>query len=214
MFIDAGYLSKIAEAVCAKRKPDYDVNQFAHTLARNEKLWCKSVYYYDAPPFQDPRPNKIQKERKAGYDRFKNSLRNAKGFVIREGRLQKIGKKYTQKGVDTLLTMDLLEAPFQQRVKKIILIAADTDFVPILKKIKERGVYVILYYYTDRVRHSRFSMSNHIMTAASRCTQIRKEYFDRSRLTRKADRPKPHPRTQARRQKTVPSKHVKRPPSH
>ncbi len=98
--------------------------------------------------------------------------------MVKEGRCQKIDNVFNQKGVDTLITMDLLEATHHQEVKNIILIACDTDFVPILNKVREEGIYVILYYFQDFNRKSRLFMSNYILTACDKKVLLDKEDFN------------------------------------
>lgn len=96
-------------------------------------------------------------------------------FFVREGRCQKIDGHYQQKGVDTLITIDLFKIP--ENIKTIILLVCDTDFVPVLNEIRSRGIKVILYYFSDRVRNSKFSMSNHILSACDEYFLLTKEYF-------------------------------------
>ena len=82
---------------------------------------------------------------------------------IREGRLQKIGSFYKQKGVDTLIAFDLLRYSQIKEHEAIILVTADTDFVPIIKELK--GMYptkLFLAYFTDLTRKSSFSLSNEL----------------------------------------------------
>ena len=76
--------------------------------------------------------------------------------------------------------MDLMD--LDNKIKTIILVACDTDFVPILNKLKEKGIKVILYYYTDKIRKSKFSMSNHLIDACTpNCKfMIKKEHFEKS----------------------------------
>ena len=106
IFIDAGYLSKLSKYFGKGKYLKLDIIKFANYLAIKQGLWCKHIFYYTAPPFQSSKPTKAEIKLKAGYDSFIDKLRN-KSITVREGRLQKIGKKFTQKGVDTWLTMDL-----------------------------------------------------------------------------------------------------------
>jgi uncharacterized LabA/DUF88 family protein len=180
VFIDAGYLSKISKHLGKGKYLKYDINQFSITIAREANLHCKGVFYYTAPPFQSQTPTTEENERKAKYDKFMSRLKELPNFTVREGRLQKIDGEFTQKGVDTLLTMDLFTKPQEYGVKKIILIACDTDFVPILDQIRKNGINVILYYYTDRIRKSSFSMSNHLFTVCDEKIMIRLDHFEKS----------------------------------
>lgn len=180
VFIDGGYLSVISKHFGKGKYLTFDLNQFALTLAKSQELWCESVFYYTAPPYQSIDPTVDERERKAKYDKFINKLRRIPNFYVREGRCQKKDDGYTQKGVDTLLTMDLFEVCNKGNIKTIILIICDTDFVPILKKIQETGIKIILFYYSDYIRGSKFSMSNHLYTVCDRKILLELEHFKKS----------------------------------
>lgn len=128
--------------------------------------------------------------RRKNYNEFKKKLRNIGGeqIIIREGRCQRIKNskgefEYKQKGVDTYLTMDLMRLPIDYpKIKQIILIASDSDFVPIVNDLKKRGINVILYTYFDRKRDSMFSTSNFLLQSASRYEQLTKDDFKRCLL--------------------------------
>ena len=185
VFIDAGYLSKISKHFGQGRYIRLDYNQFANTLARDNYLWCKGVFFYTAPPFQSDPPTPREERMKRGYDKFVNKIRKIPNFTLREGRLQKIDGDYRQKGVDTLITMDLFKVCYNEDINKIILLACDTDFVPILKELRRSRVKVILYYYSDYIRNSNFSMSNHILTACDESKLLTIEHFNKSLLKSK-----------------------------
>ncbi len=180
VFIDNGYLSKISKHLGNGTHLNVDVNQLAITLAKSQGLWCKGVYFYTAPPFQAEPPTEEQAARKARHDKFIAKMRRIQDFVVREGRCQKVDGEYKQKGVDTWLTMDLLTTSTSKPVTTIILLACDTDFVPILNQVRGNGIEVILFYYSDFRRHSKFSMSNHILTACDKCVLLDRSHFDQS----------------------------------
>ena len=100
-----------------------------------------------------------------------------------EGRCQKYidneGKEdFCQKGVDALIIMDMYDIKENYpEVKKIILIASDSDFVPVIKRMRQKGFEVIIYTYFDRKRKSKFSTSNHLLKVASRWEKLTKEDF-------------------------------------
>jgi len=181
IFIDAGYLSKISSHLGNGKHLKCDVNQLANTFAREQQLWNIGTFYYTAPPFQGNPPEGDEGRRKANYDKFISKIKRIPSFTVREGRCQKIDGKFHQKGVDTLITMDLMTLTSKKnKIKKIIILTCDTDFVPVLQKIRDEGIEVILYYYSDRVRNSKFSMSNHIFTVCDNKVLITKEHFEKS----------------------------------
>ncbi len=181
VFIDAGYLSKISRYFGGGKYLKLDLLKFAFYLARKQQLYCEQVYYYTAPPFQSQPPSQEGIMKKTRYDSFINILRKSGKIVVREGRLQKIDNVYTQKGVDTLMTIDLLREPPQQKIKTTILLACDTDFVPVLNTLRQQHhIKVILYYFTDKTRNSLFSLSNHIFTACDAKILLTAEDFKKN----------------------------------
>lgn len=49
-----------------------------------------------------------------------------------------------QKGVDTLIAVDMLVGAFTQLFPVAILIAGDADFVPVVNEVRRRGVMVVV----------------------------------------------------------------------
>ena len=63
--------------------------------------------------------------------------------------------QYKQKAVDILMAMDLMRVPVDySKIKKIILMASDSDFVPIIQYVKKLGVEVILHTHYSKKRKS------------------------------------------------------------
>jgi len=180
LFIDSGYLSFISKHFGGGKPLKYKIEKFAVNITKEIGLNCQMIYFYIAPPFQSPKPSKEENIRKANYDKFIEKLKFVRPRInIREGRLQKIDETFQQKGVDTLMTMDLLKIAQQKDIKKIVIITSDTDFVPIIKDIRKTyGVEVILAYFTDRKRKSAFSLSNHLWKAVDKRILIKRKHFE------------------------------------
>ena len=88
-----------------------------------------------------------------------------------------INSECTQKGVDVLLSIDLVRKA--SRTKNFILVACDTDFVPAIKDVREKDkVKVILYYFKDK--NSKFSMSDHILSVCDKKVKLRIEDFEKA----------------------------------
>ncbi|MBN2042621.1 MAG: NYN domain-containing protein [Candidatus Aenigmarchaeota archaeon] len=184
VFIDAGFLSKLSKYFGRGKYLKFDIIKLSKRLAGKQNLELKHVYYYTAPPFQSSKPNDDERHRRENYDYFIGKLSGNEIITIREGRCQKIvegGKAtYHQKGVDTLLTMDLMNVPIRQKdVSKIILIACDSDFVPVIRNLEDLGVKTLLYIYFDKLRDSNFSTSNQLINCVSEHVQLRKSDFIR-----------------------------------
>jgi len=162
----------------------FDKIKFAKNIAKKQGLFVKHIFYATAPPFQGTPPTDDERRRKIGYDRFKNNFANRKDFTILEGRVQRLKLpdgtiKYSQKGVDTILTMSLGSVPSDfPEIKKIILVACDTDFYPIIKKLRSKGIEVILYSYYEKKRNTEFSRSHHLIDCSSKYVLLTKQDFE------------------------------------
>ena len=185
VFIDEGFLDKLSKHLGDGERLKFDKFCLAKNLAKKQELFCKKLFYYTAPPFQSTFPTDEEKRKKAGHDKFVRALAENKNIAVREGRCQRTydlnGRPvYKQKGVDTLLTIDLghLKEDFPE-IKKIILVSSDTDFCPAIRDIKERGnIEVTLYTYFDRQRHSKFSLSNELIDCCSVYCKLEKQDFE------------------------------------
>lgn len=183
VMIDAGFLSKVSFKLGEGHYFKYDLLKFSKKLSGKEGFIFKHLFFYNAPPFQSSVPTQSERKRKEEYDTF---IRKLRGFgddvTIREGRCQRLkidGKyQYKQKGVDTLLTMDLMDLPIQNpKIKKVILIASDTDFVPVVERIQSLGIEVVLYTFFERDRRSIFSTSNKLLKTVSHYVKLRSSDF-------------------------------------
>ena len=141
VFIDAGFISKLSRYFGGGKYLSYDIIKFTGLLADKIELIPKRIYYYTAPPFQSNNPSLEERNRKDKYDSFIKKLSENPKVVIREGRCQKLNKNslisYGQKAVDPLMIIDLMSVPLKfSFIKKIILIACDSDFVPAIEELK------------------------------------------------------------------------------
>jgi uncharacterized LabA/DUF88 family protein len=173
VFIDGGFMSKLQKHFGNGAYMKIDHLKFAKLIAKKQGLFCKHIFYYYAPPFQATPPTEAQKKRKEGYDKFKTALSKNKEVTFREGRVQKTtdddGKdNYKQKGVDTLIVMDMMNLPLHHpEIRRIILMACDSDFVPVIRHLKEHGIEVILATYFAHKRNTNFSRCNELMQSVS-----------------------------------------------
>jgi len=55
-------------------------------------------------------------------------------------------KSFEQKGIDTLLSLDMVNLAATKQVSNIILLAGDSDYIPAIELTKTHGVGVILYH--------------------------------------------------------------------
>ena len=131
LFIDSGYLSFISKHFGKGKPLRYKIEKFAENICKEKELECEEIYFYTAPPFQSPEPTEEENKRRASYDKFIEKLKKIKPKIItREGRCQKIDNTFQQKGVDTLMTMDLLKIPKKHNINTIIIITTSLFFMP------------------------------------------------------------------------------------
>ncbi len=182
VFLDGGFLSKISKHFGKGKYLIYDIIQFARNIAKKQNLESKKIYYYNAPPFQSSNPTKEEEIRKKKYDQFVEKLCESKEIILREGRCQRLKLSnyfvYKQKVVDSLMVIDLMSVPIEHLdVKKIIIIASDSDFVPVIFKLKEKGIKTILYTYYEKGREALFSTSNYLIKSVDKYIILTKQDF-------------------------------------
>ena len=180
VLIDSAYLSYVSKYFGKGKPLKYKIEKFVVNLCNELNFFCDEIYYYTAPPYKSSIPTDNEKQRQRNYDKFISKLKLVKPkIIVREGRCQKIDNTFQQKGVDTLMTMDLLKLASQRKTDSIIILTSDTDFVPIIKDIRnEHNMQVILAYFTDKKRKSAFSLSNHLWKACNKRILIRREHFE------------------------------------
>jgi uncharacterized LabA/DUF88 family protein len=182
IFIDAGFLSKLSKHFGGGKYLVYNLMDFSDNLAKRQNLACKKAFYYTAPPFLSKKPSPEEIKKKKNYDSFTSAMKKYPNFIIREGRCQRLkinaNFEYCQKGVDTLMVMDLMDMLIDYpQIKKIILIATDSDFVPVIKKLKEKKILTILYTYYEKGRKAIFSTSNELIQSVNKYVLLMKEDF-------------------------------------
>lgn len=188
VFIDAGFLSRLSRYFGHGKYINFGIIELANNLAKNQSTIAKHFYYCTAPPYQGTYPTKEEKERKIRYDKFKSYYSKRREVTLLEGRVQRLREKdgrfvYKQKGVDTVLTMALSSfISDYPSIKKIILIACDSDFVPVIGMLINKGIDVILCSYYERKRDTEFSRSHHLIDACTKFVQLSAKDFEEAKF--------------------------------
>ncbi len=183
ILVDAGFLSKLSQYLGNGKYLKFDITSLLNIFAKKENFKIERIFYYTAPPFVSNRPTEDENRRKENYDKFLLKLKKNSIITIREGRCQRVKEgnryKFSQKGVDTLLTIDLIETSAKYpNIKNVILIACDTDFIPAINNAYKKGVKTILYTYFNRDRNTNFSRSNELLQNVEKYVLIKKEDFE------------------------------------
>ena len=187
VFIDDGFVGAVSKYFGKGRYLKFDKIRFSKNIAKKQNLFCKHIFYYTAPPFQGEPPSEEETKRKERHDQFIKKLSKNKEITIREGRCQRLKIDgqfiYKQKAVDSLIIMDLMRVPIDYKnIRKIIIIASDSDFVPIIEYLRRLNIEVILYMHYTRKRGTNLSRSNELLKVVTRYVEITKKDFDNAPL--------------------------------
>ncbi len=141
--IDNGYFSKLCIGLGV---PKVYLNTLMDYVAERSGAKEHSIYIYDCMPYQSKVPTEKERMMYAKKNKFFDTLQRKHGFIIRLGKLQKIGKRYLQKKVDTLWTADISMLSYKGIIDKVILVSGDSDFIPGIKIAQSEGVHTVLWY--------------------------------------------------------------------
>jgi uncharacterized LabA/DUF88 family protein len=182
VLIDNGYLSAILRDEFEKARISYQ---------KLSEIVCKDyhrlrTYVYDCLPYQANPPTTEQQGLYAGKVKFFNALSKLSSFEIRFGKQRPRAGGYIQKGVDVLLTVDLVRLSSTSQIQKAFLIAGDGDYVPAVKTAKDEGVSVKLYhsgaFQTTEDGHTMPKYSNELWQTCDERETIDIKLIDQCRL--------------------------------
>ena len=171
VFIDGGYLREEADRW---DKADVHPRNLATRLVGNAELqtWASHhassqnsllgrVTYYDGLP--DDGEESEHKE----YWRAIELLPDVHlGF----GALRGLGRRARQKGVDTLIAVDMLVGAFSELFDIAVLVSGDADFTPVVEEVRRRGVMVAVAAVSD-------SLSDDLRRVADRFIEIDSQWL-------------------------------------
>ena len=156
IFIDAGYLEKIVSKRYSGLRVDYSKLPDALKDEGDEIL---RTYYYNCPPYQSAEPTSDERRRKSGYDRFRQILLRLPRYEVREGKTVKRSEtEFGQKGIDTLICVDMVKLVYSGKIDKVILIAGDHDLMPGIEAVKDAMVITKLIYHPESVSNQLYEM--------------------------------------------------------
>ena len=148
IFIDGSYLNQVLIHEHNRAKIDYSA--LSTKLAGDSEIL--RTYYYDCPPYQSRVPTQDEKDRYSSWRKFFDALDTLPRFTFRLGRLAYRGKDddgkpvFVQKRVDLLLGIDLVSLAAKHLIQEAVLVAGDSDFVPVVEAAKAEGVLVRLFH--------------------------------------------------------------------
>lgn len=173
-FIDGYYLNKNANDIFKKDNISYPtfIDILIKEFQNNYRMFYFElirVYYYDAIPEKND-PNY-----QAQYNKIK-SIQYNNDFDIRLGKSIKIknhknkNSEYRQKGVDTLIAIDMLTKAYQNHYDIAILIIGDEDVREVVNAVKDTGKKVFGIYFDKHI-------SNDLEDSFDRRIKLEKNHF-------------------------------------
>jgi uncharacterized LabA/DUF88 family protein len=136
----------------------FNFYKFARLLAKNRRLI--RLYYYTGIRNERENPEKF-KSQKGFFDQ----MRRTPFCTLRLGRIIKRGDSYVEKGVDVLLTVDMIRLARLNNYDTAILVSGDGDFVEAVKDVVEMGRNVELAYFP-------FDLSMDLRNTCDRYTEL------------------------------------------
>ena len=97
--------------------------------------------------------NEEDLRRQSNIQKFLLKLKRLPRFEVKLGKLQLIGNQFRQKMVDVLMSLDITNMCYENQIQHAILIAGDSDFIPAIRKAKNYGAIVHLYYHPKSVHN-------------------------------------------------------------
>ena len=167
VFIDGGYVRSFLDEYLGHHYVHYEkFGKFiTNQVCSQERLSGNLIrtYYYDAIPderdaeqvedeFKSEILEKIRKK-KEEVDEYLDRVDLYDGVEVRKGHLI-ISKKEKprQKGVDTLVAIDMITKAYEGQFDLAILVGGDSDFIPLVNAVKSTGAKVCLAHFP--VNHS------------------------------------------------------------
>jgi uncharacterized LabA/DUF88 family protein len=146
IFIDGGYLDKILQNEFMARKIDY--GKLSNVLSLGKEVL--RTYYYNCMPYQSSPTTDEESDRFSKAQRFYDRLEKLPKYEVRLGKLAKRDGVFVQKGIDTLMSIDIVSLAASGKIEDAVLLAGDSDFVPAVNVVKTYGVNVTLFHSKNR----------------------------------------------------------------
>ena len=134
IIIDGSNFYHRLKEISLKNLLSFDYRKFSEFLARGREAVLKK--YYIGAVREEPGNSKSRKLM-ANQQKLISNLQKS-GFEIGLGHMLKTDK-YHEKGVDVLMAVDLLIGAYENLFDTAILVTSDTDLIPAIDKVKERG---------------------------------------------------------------------------
>ncbi len=83
-------------------------------------------------------------------------------------------------GYVAMLTIDMIKLILKGAIQRIIIIACDSDFVPVVRAIREEGAVVELYHFTEGAEN--FLSSRYLLDEVDESFALSKQLLEKSTI--------------------------------
>ena len=179
VFIDGGYLR--VEAAKRWNTPDVNplnlamglvdspmIQTWASASLRHNALLGRVTYYDGLPDDNEETDSKtdLENDAKKARDKYWRAIELLPDVHLGFGGLTGLKRKpRKQKGVDTLIAVDMLVGAFSELFDIAVLVAGDGDFTPVVEEVRRRGVMVAVVAVSE-------SLSDDLLRVADRFVEI------------------------------------------
>lgn len=174
VFVDGGYLRRMCwdfgiyyadPRGLATTLVDHGENQtWAHSPSVATNTLLGRITYYDAVPDSSSQTHSTN-QKCQDLEPYWQAIELLRDVRLGFGKLRGTGRSLRQKGVDTLMAVDMLVGAFSGLFDVAVLVSGDADFVPVVEEVKRRGVMVAVAAATR-------SLSDELRRAADRFIEI------------------------------------------
>ena len=169
VFIDGGYIRQ--KFIDKYNNDKIKYYQFAEWLTDCTQSAMKSkpqlirAFYYDGMPdvkdlskFKDESEEQIKKRREKieskqkTQEEYLDRIELTEFFDVKRGRLvMKEDGNFGQKGIDSLIAIDMISKAYQNQYDIAVLVTGDSDFKEVVEAVKHAGPIVFGAYFHDRM---------------------------------------------------------------
>ena len=139
VIIDGSNLYFKLKSLGLKKSIKFNYQDWVERLTQGTKL---TAVYYCVGKIRAQQKNVKARAMMAAQQAFVTQLIKA-GFTIQYGYLLKSGRKFSEKGVDVQMAVDILRGAYRNEYDQVFIISSDSDLIPAIEEAQVSGKEVI-----------------------------------------------------------------------